>query len=309
VTIQLKRAAPKTAASPSGLPKNSFNDYEHSASANEKLHWLPSFIRSEFGDDEFAVTRALIQICSWHKLPHTSAYVLFRTKKGKFSSGRSPTRVIEAGELMVESNTLQALLTLLDPDPVAAAEAYRRLQQRLLRFFHLTAASDPQQLTDKTIDSLARRAAEAAAPASEPSDPALTEGPQPIGPSPAALVFSTARQVLQEDQSGSQPDDQDVREWLARTTNAPDPNLPQRQAILQSCLSRLSAERRQMLEKYYGWNKRYKAEHHSQLAQSLGLGLDTLRHRVLRSRVQLESCVRRKQANAPHRSRIKGRKA
>lgn len=210
----------------------------------------------------------------------------------------------------MESSALQALLTLLHPDPVEAADAYRRLQLRLVRFFNLTAASDPQHLADETLGRLARRAVEmmTVVPTDQANDSPFTEDEQPISHSSAALVFSTARQVLQEDLSRSQPNDKQVREWLARTTNAPDTNHEVRQANLQSCLSHFSPERRRLLEKYYGWSPSHKAEHHLQLAQSLGLSLDALRNRVLRSRLQLESCIRRKRADSSRRSRTKGRR-
>ena len=207
---------------------------------------------------------------------------------------------------MVESNAIQALLTLLHHDPVEAAETYRRLQQRLVRYFSLTAASDPQQLTDETIARLARRVAEDAS-GNEP-ETVLAEEPQTIGSTLADLAFRTAREVLQEDLNRAQPDDQEVREWFAHTINAPDIKRDRRLATLRSCLSRLSPERRQLLESYYGWRSGRKAEHHLQLAQTLGLSTEALRNRVLRSRVQLESCVRRKHADSRH-SRTKDRKA
>lgn len=211
---------------------------------------------------------------------------------------------------MVESNALPALLALLHPDPVEAAGAYRHLQQRLVRFFNLAAASDPQQLADEAIRRLAQRAAEdaAAVPSDNANDHAIADGQSPVIRSAGVLAFDVAREVLQEDLSRRQPNDQEVHDWLAQTPNAPDPNRERRQAILRSCLSRLSSERRHLLETYYGWIGNNKAEHHLQLAQSLGLNLDALRNRVIRSRVQLESCVRRKQENTSRRSKTRGRK-
>src|ERR1700733_11040991 len=107
---------------------------------------------------------------------------------------------------MVESNALSALLTLLHSDPVEAAEAYRRLEQRLIRFFSLTAASAPQELADETIKRLAQRATEDAAvvPADNANDPAIVEGQSPIIHSAASLAFGVAREVLQEDLGRSQ---------------------------------------------------------------------------------------------------------
>ena len=211
---------------------------------------------------------------------------------------------------MVESNALSALLTLLHSDPVEAAEAYRRLEQRLVRFFSLTAASAPQELADETIKRLAQRATEDAAevPADNANNPAIAEGQPPRIHSAATLVFGVAREVLQEDLGRSQLNDHAVREWLAHSTNASDPNRERRQVILRSCLSHLSSERRHLLETYYAWGANNKAEHHLQLARSLGLNLDALRNRVLRSRAQLESCVRRKQENTSRRSKTRGRK-
>ena len=211
----------------------------------------------------------------------------------------------------MESNSLSSLLALLHHDPVEAATAYRRLQQRLVRFFNLTAASDPQQLADETIKRLAQRAAEdaAAVPVANANDPASAEGGSPMIRSATALVSGVAREVLQGDLSRSQSNDQAVVDWFAQTSKAFDPNRERRQAILRSCLSRLSPERRRLIENYYGWSSSNKAERHLQLARSLDLNLDALHAKVLRSRAQLESCVRRKQENTSRRSKTRGRKS
>ena len=210
---------------------------------------------------------------------------------------------------MVESNALSALLALLDPDPVKAADAYRRLHLRLIRFFNLTAASDPQQLADETIKRLAQRAAEdlAAVPDDKADDPAIGEVQPPVVRSQAVLASGVVREVLQEDRSRSRPSDQEVREWFAKTTNARDLNQERRQTILRSCLSKLPPERRRLLEKYYGWNVGHKADYHQNLARSLELNTVALHNRALRSRAQLEACVRGKQRDIPRHSQAKGR--
>jgi len=191
----------------------------------------------------------------------------------------------------VESSALQALLSQLRPDPVEAAEAYRRLQLRLNRFFNLTAASDPKQLTDRAIERLAQRVAEAP----NTGDPAASgEAEPPVHLTLSDLIFQVAREVLTEDLRHAQPDDQAVRDWFIRTTNARDTNREQRQAMLQSCLSRLSPEGRRLLEKYYAWSSNHKARHHQELAQSLGLSLEALHNRTLHARTRLEACIRRK---------------
>ena len=205
----------------------------------------------------------------------------------------------------MESSALQALLTQLRPDPVEAAEAYRRLQQRLNRFFNLTAASDPEQLTDRAIERLAQRVAKAL----NTGDPAASgEVGPPVHLTLSDLIFEVVREVLTEDLHRSQPDDQAVRDWFIRTTNARDTNREQRQAMLQSCLSRLSPEGRRLLEKYYAWSSNHKARHHQELAQALGLSLEALHNRTLHSRTRLEACIRRKGATS-RRFRSKGRRA
>ena len=50
--------------------------------------------------------------------------------------------------------TLKQLLHLLDPDERQAAVEYRKLHERLTRFFEWNNVEDPMALADETIDRL-----------------------------------------------------------------------------------------------------------------------------------------------------------
>jgi RNA polymerase sigma factor (sigma-70 family) len=62
---------------------------------------------------------------------------------------------------------------------------------------------------------------------------------------------------------------------------------------LETCLEDLSPERRMMIIEYYAKEKMAKIEHRSQLAQRLGISVETLRVRVFRIRASLEECIER----------------
>jgi DNA-directed RNA polymerase specialized sigma24 family protein len=169
---------------------------------------------------------------------------------------------------------LDPLLHALDPDPEKAGIAYRQIQQRLIRFFRLNSAGDPESLADQALDRLARRIA------SQPGEVA----------SPQAFALGIARHLLQEDTRRTQREARAAAEWTALAS----PHDPRRERLLQAiedCMSRLRDDQRSLLNAYYQSTGREKIEHH-QLALSLGLNLNALRNRLMRARAQLDKCVR-----------------
>lgn len=62
---------------------------------------------------------------------------------------------------------------------------------------------------------------------------------------------------------------------------------------LQLCLQNLSAENRELILGYYAKEKQAKIDHRSELAQQLGISVQTLRVRVFRVRASLQDCIER----------------
>lgn len=175
----------------------------------------------------------------------------------------------------MQVEAFQALLRAFDADPDKAGQQYRRLHQRLVRFFSLHPVTDPYFLADEAMDRLARRIA---------ASPADVE-------SPSAFVFGIARHVLQEDRRLHLREGEIASEWtskIARSSAADDALLTR----IEHCLAMMKKEQRDLLLAYYRSSGREKIEHHRELAASLGLTLNALRNRLMRARKELDNCVR-----------------
>jgi DNA-directed RNA polymerase specialized sigma24 family protein len=176
----------------------------------------------------------------------------------------------------VDTATLQALLLTLDTHHDKAAQEYRRLHQRLVRFFSLHPVADPYALADEALDRLARRVA------ADPKD-VIT---------PSAFLLGIARHLLQEEQRRRIRESKAVQEWASTTadSSSTDEDLLRK---VEQCLGKLRKEQRELLLAYYRSTGRQKVEHHRELAAGLGVSLNALRNRLMRARKELDDCVRR----------------
>jgi DNA-directed RNA polymerase specialized sigma24 family protein len=182
-------------------------------------------------------------------------------------------RICEEVTLQVE--IFHALLQALDADPEKAGQEYRRLHQRLVRFFSLHPVTDPYNLADEAMDRLGRRIATSAAGVD----------------SPGAFLFGIARHVLQEDGRHRLREGEIASEWTAELGRPapPDEELIEQ---VERCLGKMKKEQRELLLAYYRATGRAKIEHHRELAAGLGLTLNALRNRLMRARRELDNCVR-----------------
>ncbi len=172
---------------------------------------------------------------------------------------------------------LQVLLHVLDPDPRQAGVAYRELHEHLTRFFRFNQAQDPESLADEALDRLAQRVSKA--------------GEERIE-SPRAFALGIARHVLQEDVRRRARESEAASQW----TTLASPNDQEHEVLLQAidhCMSRLRDDQRALLLGYYQWQGHAKIKHHRDLAQTLGLTLNALRNRLMRTRKLLDHCVRK----------------
>lgn len=172
------------------------------------------------------------------------------------------------------------LLSLLHSDEAHAAVEYQNLHQRLARFFDWNNVQDPTALADEALDRLAKRA----------SEPGPTDGVRNL----SAFALGIARHLLQEEARRQLKTAEISRHWrameLART---PEPESETLEEALQHCLGKMRPERRRVIQAYYSYNDSEKIKMHQQLAETEGISLNALRNRALRTRQELESCIRR----------------
>ncbi len=177
----------------------------------------------------------------------------------------------------IDKAALHALLNALGPSPKQAGEAYENLRERLTRFFRWNGCQFAEELADTALDRLAEK---------------LAYGSEQIQ-SPVRFVTGIARMLLLESRA------REIREkkflnlllWLYR-------NRPQSEGgdeiyndALSHCLDKLTAENRNLLERYYSGDAGERIHNRRTMADELGIAVNALRNRALRLRSQLERCT------------------
>jgi DNA-directed RNA polymerase specialized sigma24 family protein len=178
----------------------------------------------------------------------------------------------------VQRETLKQLLDLLGPDEQQAAAEYRKLHERLSRFFEWNHVADPMALADETIDRLGKRATEME----------IKGGVHDV----SAFALGVARHLLQEEARRQLKSVEISRHWgIHRSISSSEAE--EMEDALQCCLAKMQPERRKLLEAYYVYSGNEKAKMHLKLAQEYGLTINALRNRALRARQELEASMRR----------------
>lgn len=184
------------------------------------------------------------------------------------------------------SVSLDSLLAHLGPDRESAGRAYIELRRALFMFFASRGVSAPDEMTDETINRVARR---------------LSEGKQITTESPANYFYGVARNVWREslaranvliplsdgDSSiGAQATPYDLLLGARERIEAEI-----RHDCLEKCLKRLDPEDRELIVSYYRFSGGEKIENRKKLAAQLGLSSNTLRQKVARLRSRLAECM------------------
>ncbi|MFL6274110.1 MAG: hypothetical protein ACJ74G_02790 [Blastocatellia bacterium] len=180
------------------------------------------------------------------------------------------------------------LLAQLDADAERAARRYEVIRQGIMRFFECRGGSSPADLTDETINRVARK---------------LFEGATIQANSVVAYFYGVARNVLREAQRLPDAAFLPIEdEWLLRQV-ADDPAeaasrlaaqraQEQRLDCLQRCVEHLPPETRHLIFAYYEGEEAVKIANRKQLAAALAISMTGLRLRVHRLRKELEACVK-----------------
>lgn len=184
------------------------------------------------------------------------------------------------------SASFDSLLAHLGPDRESAARAYLELRRALFVFFATRGAASPDEMTDETINRVARR---------------LSEGERITTENPSSYFYGVARNVWRESLARKNiliPVSDDVPAVETQATPY-DLLVSARERIeteirhecLEECLAQLAPEDRELIVSYYQFGGGGKIENRKRLAADLGLSSNTLRQKVARLRSRLAECV------------------
>lgn len=171
------------------------------------------------------------------------------------------------------------LLASLDADRECAARKYETLRAKLFKYFECRGCPLPEDLTDETINRVARR---------------LAEGRQIWTNQPASYFYGVARNVLREYWASPEREFATLDALPALAHPNTDALRQQgsesehRLNLLGVCLSQLPAESRELILDYYKGERRERIRHRQQIAVRLGIPQNALRIRIHRIRERLE---------------------
>jgi RNA polymerase sigma factor (sigma-70 family) len=172
--------------------------------------------------------------------------------------------------------TFDKLMELLGPDREQAALEYRRLHERLTRYFDWNGGADPAALADETFDRIERRL-----------DKQGVEGPIE---NVSAFALGIARRLLLEDLRRQKKAAETGARWSSIDQSDSTEEKELMDEALRHCLSQMPADRRKLIESYYEHGLS-KALSHQKLATKYGITINALRTRVLRVRNELEAAI------------------
>jgi RNA polymerase sigma factor (sigma-70 family) len=190
-------------------------------------------------------------------------------------------------ERTLTQESFSALLVHFDPNPQRAVEKYEVMRLQLITFFSCRGCASACDLTDTTIDRVARR---------------ILEGENIPSAALASYFYGVARNVLREyfrhpDTQHTSIDDVDFHEHPseqsreARLRLNDKLSLEQKLECLEDCLEELPLEMQGVIVSYYEGEESIKINNRQELAASLGISAGNLRIRVHRARAKLEKCI------------------
>jgi RNA polymerase sigma factor (sigma-70 family) len=185
-----------------------------------------------------------------------------------------------ARDSAIPPESFEEILAWLDPDREVAATMYVQLRHDLANIFKWRACSDPEGLTDEVFDRVAKKVHEVRP--TYVGDPRLYF---------RAVANNVVRENLKKAKTQVSLDDDELPDPI--TTKCEEDDTLDMEECLQSCLPKLSPKNRKLIVAYYANEKQAKIDNRSELAQQLGISVETLRVKVYRIRVSLQECIER----------------
>lgn len=174
-------------------------------------------------------------------------------------------------------DSFEETLAWLSSDREVAAEMYLQLRQDLGRIFVWRKCADPEGLTDEVFDRVARK---------------IHVVRETYEGDPRLYFYAVANNIVKETYKkiGTHVPLEDVNLPNQPGTSARDEDIDD---CLQQCLRKLNRETRQLILTYYAKDKQAKIDHRQEVAQRLGISIESLRVKVYRIRESLEKCLDR----------------
>ena len=170
---------------------------------------------------------------------------------------------------VLTQEAFDALLGWLDPDRERGAKRYEEIRRRLIRFFAGRKCAAADDLTDETMNRVARK---------------VQEGLVYVG-NTAPYFYAVAHKVYLEH---VKPRPHVLPPPPPRSTE----EVEREHDCLEQCLERLQPRSRELIREFYQEEKQAKIEHRKRLAERLGMTPNTLRVKAHRIRLVLHECVR-----------------
>ena len=172
--------------------------------------------------------------------------------------------------------TFESLLRFLDPDRDQAAVKYEAIRRRLVRLFEWRGCGAPEDLTDETMDRVARR---------------LLEGVDVRSADPYGYFCGVAHLVSKEvgRRVARERAALEREEWQPMPPADEEDEEDGRLSCLRHCLEQLPADQRLLVLRYHQEDDHIRSR--QMLSHELGVPMNALRIRVHRVRRKLEECV------------------
>ena len=186
---------------------------------------------------------------------------------------------------ILTQDDFENLLRWLSPDREVAGEMYEKVRNGLIRFFTFRGCSDPEALTDETINRVATKVSTF-----------TDEGQIKTITYFYGFAANIYREYLSKRSTKVMPLDENLHFNLKVPTENNEPE-DTRMDCLEQCLDQLSIEDRGLIMQYYVKEKKEKIELRNELAKKMGLTPGALYLKVHRIRVGLKGCVENCQKN------------
>lgn len=177
---------------------------------------------------------------------------------------------------VLEQEQFDRLLAWLDQDRERAGLVYEKIRWRLITIFAARSCPAPEELADETIDRVARRVSDIATEYT--GDKSL-------------YFFGVANNVHHE--YLKRPALPESEEEFSEPYSPGDPDKERIHDCLERCLDRVPRDAKEMILRYYSLEKQAKIGLRQQMADDLGISLNTIRLRVMRLKEKLQPCVAR----------------
>jgi len=186
-------------------------------------------------------------------------------------------KVRPKSEWVLTQAAFDGFLAKLDIDRDKAGEKYEHIRLKLLKYFQWCGSDVPDIDADETINRVTRR---------------IYEG-EDVYNLPG-YVYGVAKLVHAESlKRRNRRRTLDEGSLIELSSISVEVEVPDYQECLERCLASLSDEDREVITEYYRFKKIEKIDCRKRLAARLGVSLNTLRVKMHRQRMNLETCVKK----------------